>query len=333
MNFPTVSIRMTWPFTRLMKDYRVEIDVLQKTGIEDNILANPNARIPHEVAWKLMEVSLKKTGDPALGLHAGRMIEAADWGVLGFAVVNCADLRRALQYCSNHMKLLDDLVDIVLIEQRDRAIWEFQYGAVKALPAVNDYIVSSAITSVARFLGHREPLLEVCFVHSAPAYASEYQRFFGAPVRFNAEHNALILPRALLDRPVVRANPDIFVAFDKEVKKQLDVLMHSSSATVEVQRLVTKQLINGSVSMKRTAKQVHMSPATLKRRLSEEGTTHSKIVDEVRKEFALRYLANQRLPIAEVALRLGFSSASAFGKAFKRWQGITPIAYRKRNAL
>ncbi|MBN1656163.1 MAG: AraC family transcriptional regulator [Deltaproteobacteria bacterium] len=321
---------MTWPFTRIVKDYRVELDVLRQTGLEDNILASSNARIPHEIAWKLMELSLKKTGNPAIGLQAGRVIEAADWGVLGLAAVNCADLRRALQYCSDHMRLLDDLVEVVLIERSDRAIWEFQYGVVRALPAVNDYIVSSAATGVARFLGRREPLLGVSIVHTAPAYAGEYQRFFRAPVRFNAEHNALILPLTLLDRPVPRANPDMFVAFDKEVKKQLKELMRSSSATVEVQRLVTKQLVNGTVSMKLTAKQVHMSPATLKRRLNEEGTTHSKIVDEVRKEFALRYLANQRLPIAEVALRLGFSSASAFGKAFKRWQGITPIAYRKR---
>ncbi len=73
-----------------------------------------------------------------------------------------------------------------------------------------------------------------------------------------------------------------------------------------------------------------MSAATLKRRLNIEGTTYSEILDEVRRDLALRHLADRRLSIAKVALRLGFSNASAFGRAFKRWMGMTPIAYRKR---
>jgi AraC-like DNA-binding protein len=321
---------MIWPFTRIIKDYRVELEVLREAGIEDAVLTNPNARVPHALAWKLMTVSLERTGNPALGLRVGQVIEAGDWGLLAYATANCPDLRRALQYCSNHMKLLDDLCDMVLIEQSDRAVWEFRYGVIRPLPAVNDYLVSSALTGVAGLLGRRETPLEVRVMHPEPAHASEYRRILRAPVVFEADNNAIILPRSLLDRPIVRANPDMFVAFDKEVKRQLKDRIRSSSASAEVQRFVTNQLGRGAIGIKVTAKQLHMSPATLKRRLSDEGTTHSRVVDDVRKEFALRYLADRHLPIAEVALRLGFSGASAFGKAFRRWQGVNPIAYRNR---
>jgi AraC-like DNA-binding protein len=325
-----MSIRMTWPFTRIIKDYRIELEVLREAGIEKAVLADPDARIPHAVAWKLMQVSVERTGDLALGLRAGQMIEVGDWGVMAYAAVNCPDLRQALLYCNRYIRLLDDVADMVLIEKDDRAIWQNRYGVLRPLPAVNDYLVSSAVGSVTRFSGRNERPLEVHVVHAEPSYADEYARYLRAPVRFNAEYNAVVIPRAMLDRPVPRANPDVFAAFDQQAKRQLEELSHYSSASVQVQRLLKKELGGGDIGMKETAKRLHMSVATLKRRLGEEGTTHSKLVDQVRREFALRYLADRHIPVAEVALKLGFSSTSAFGKAFKRWAGVTPVAYRTR---
>ncbi|MBN1653561.1 MAG: AraC family transcriptional regulator [Deltaproteobacteria bacterium] len=328
MTSATVSIRMIWPFTRILKSYRVELEVLREAGIEATVLANPDARIPHALAWKLMQVSIDRTCNPLLGLLAGRKIEVSDWGIMAHAAVNCSDLRQAMRYCGKYIKLLDDLGDIALIEQYDKAIWQFRYKVVRPLAAVNDYLVSSALTAITRFLGRFVPPIEVHVIHPEPDYANEYMRILRAPVRYNAEYNAVVIAPSLLDRPVALANTDLFTVFDKEVKRQFDDQFQSLSASVEVQRLVIRQLGRKGFGINEIAKQVHMSAPTLKRRLSHEGTSYSEILDDVRKEFALRYLSNQHLSIEEVAIRLGFSSASAFGKAFKRWLGVTPVAYR-----
>jgi AraC-like DNA-binding protein len=330
MNSATMSIRMTWPFTRILNDYHVELEVLREAGIEKAVLADSAARIRQDLVWKLLRVSVEKTGNPALGLRAGQWIEVGDWGVIAHAAASCPTLRQSLQYLNRNIKLLDDVAVMVLVEQDDRAIWQFRYGVARPLPALNDFLVSSGVSAIVGFSGGKERPLEVHVIHPEPAYANEYARYLRAPVRFNAEYNAVVIAKSALDRPIRRANPDMFEAFDEQVKRQLEVLARYSSTSAEVQRFVKEQLGRGDIGMKETSKHLHMSVATLKRRLSEEGTTHSKLVDQIRHEFALRYLADRRLPIADVALKLGFSSTSAFGKAFKRWAGVAPIAYRTR---
>jgi AraC-like DNA-binding protein len=321
---------MVLPFTRVLNDYRLELETLSNGGIEIADLADPDARIPHDLAWKLIQVSIEKTGDLELGLHAGQRIEANDWGPMAYAAANCTDIRKAIQYCNRYMKLLDDFGDSALIEQDDRATWQFRYAIARPLPAVSDFLVTSGFMAIARFTGRIKPPIEVHLVHPEPSYTSEYLRVFRAPVRYNCEYNAIVVARSVLDQPVFCANPDIFAAFDLKTRRLMEELSSSTTAGARVQRLVVNQLGRGEIGMKEIARQLHMSVATLRRRLGDEGTTHNQLVEQVRHEFALRYIVNPQIPVAEIAAMLGFSSASAFGKAFKRWEGLSPIEYRVR---
>ncbi len=71
-----------------------------------------------------------------------------------------------------------------------------------------------------------------------------------------------------------------------------------------------------------------MSPRTLQRHLKERGTDFKNLVDDTRRRFALTYLKDRRNSLTEIAFLLGYSDASAFNRAFKRWTGLTPLAYR-----
>jgi AraC-like DNA-binding protein len=80
--------------------------------------------------------------------------------------------------------------------------------------------------------------------------------------------------------------------------------------------------------MEVTAQRLAMSVATLRRRLEEEHATFSGIVDELRRQLAEGYLRDDQPTVSEVAFLLGFSDVAAFGRAFKRWHGISPTEFR-----
>jgi AraC-like DNA-binding protein len=105
-------------------------------------------------------------------------------------------------------------------------------------------------------------------------------------------------------------------------------LPKGEATTDAVRRHLASELGKGQPTLEQIAPRLHMSPRTLHRRLDEEGTSYRQILTEVRRELASRHLMECRLAIGEIAFLPGFSEPSAFHRAFKRWTGHGPLAYR-----
>jgi YesN/AraC family two-component response regulator len=99
-----------------------------------------------------------------------------------------------------------------------------------------------------------------------------------------------------------------------------------------VRGVLAGELTEGEPTLEHLSKRLHMSARTLHRRLAAEGTTFRSVVTKLRMELADRALREPHLPIGEIAFRLGFSEPSAFHRAFKRWTGWQPLAYRRAHA-
>ena len=91
-----------------------------------------------------------------------------------------------------------------------------------------------------------------------------------------------------------------------------------------------EEITSGEVSEEDMARRLHMSRRTLQRKLSETNTTYQKLVDDTRRDLALRYMEDPRNSITDVTFLLGFSGQSAFTRAFKRWTGMSPTTYREQ---
>ena len=127
------------------------------------------------------------------------------------------------------------------------------------------------------------------------------------------------------------ANPALHAACELAAREQLARVAQRSGVSGKVRELVTSQLRSGDTRMSSVAENLAMSVATLRRRLDEEGTSHTDILDEVRHELAKTYLREPRLAISEIAFMLGFAHVAAFYKAFRRWtNGGTPASFRGR---
>ncbi|MFK8847483.1 AraC family transcriptional regulator [Streptomyces sp. Ac-502] len=183
-------------------------------------------------------------------------------------------------------------------------------------------------------VGRRIPLRHARFAHPAPAHAHEYELLFGCAVRFRAPHTAAAFDARWLAAPVVRDEAALTAMLRRAPADLLSRREYGTTVTERVRHtLVLALRATGPARLPEAAEiaaRLAVSPATLRRRLQEEGTSYQRLKDAVRREAAISSLTAGREPIAELAARLGFSEDTAFHRAFRRWTGTTPGAYRLR---
>src|SRR5262245_58421573 len=147
---------------------------------------------------------------------------------------------------------------------------------------------------------------------------------------------ALVDPDGRLSRALearrwqARAEPALAQLLDQQLAAQLAALPAEEASFLDrIRSALFAELDRGEPTLEAIAARLRMSPRTLQRRLREEGSSLSAVLDRLRAELALRYLGEPRTSIGEVAFRLGFSDPTTFHRAFRRWTGQTPAEYRR----
>jgi AraC-like DNA-binding protein len=178
---------------------------------------------------------------------------------------------------------------------------------------------------------NREHPLAVYLPWDAPTDLNEYQRIFAAPIHFNAAEIALLLRREQVERSILTADYSLLrllVAHAEEKSKQRS---DEQGKFVQKIRHIVLQLANPVFpTVEQIAAQLNTSLRSMQRRLKIEGYSYQQLTEELREEFALTYLQRPDLSISDVAYLLGYADNSAFSRAFKRWQGVSPQRWRKR---
>ncbi len=304
--------------------------VLEREGIDLAGFANPDTRIRHRVVIELLERTLLRTRDPALGLRAGESIDPSDLGVLSHVFRTCQTLREGILCSTRYSHLMNEAAAISLDESADAAVWRWRFtDDVEQLAASNDFIVASSLVGWRRSTGVDETPLEVHLMHRVATSPDDYARIFRCPVKLGMPHNAIVLRRAFLDSPMLGASRGLHVAFGKHAEAVMSRLRKDETVSGRAREAVMAELPNGDPSMEAIARKLAMSVATLRRRLEDEATSHRQILESVRCDLAKGYLSDPRLAISEVAFLLGFSHVTAFYKAFRRWMGgTTPAEFR-----
>jgi AraC-like DNA-binding protein len=324
-----LSVRLVWPFVRALGVDRPSVEAFARAGVRPADLVNLETRIPHRLLMDVLSGYVARTGDLTVGLRAAESLEPGDLETLEFAARSCANLREAIKCSARYMHLMNEAAEVSLVEDGAEALWRFRTtDGVPQAPPANDFIVGGAAVHARRYVGAMLTALEVHFVHPAPADTVPYTTFFRAKLRFGMPHNGFVLSRTHLELPMVRAEPAIQAAFETRARELSERL--GAGIRQQVTDLIVIQLRTGRISMRSLARGLSMSVATLRRRLDDEGTKFSEIVDDVRRALAETHLRNRRMSISEVAFLLGFAHVPAFYGAFRRWTGTTPTEYRER---
>jgi len=295
-------------------------------------LTDPDQRIPFAQVVALYERAAELTGDDAFGLHVGEAVDPKAFDVLGYAVINSPTLGEALDRMVRYNFIWTNgscfSVDAtgaltrIVYEYLDHTITERRHDTEMTL---------AAIAALGRTVANSElSPARVTFQHDSPRDTREHARIFQCSVEFNASKNQYFLDSRALELPIVKADPGLIALLDRHAAELVARFSREDTLRDKVQNLIRNELRGGNAALNRVAEQLGMSARTLQRKLQASGTSHQKLLDEVRHELALRYLREPELAVCEVAYLLGFSESSAFHRAFKRWTGTTPNEFRRR---
>lgn len=302
------------------------------TGFEAAWLSDPEARMPLAMEEHLWARAAVLTHKPSFGLFAASLIRPGEFDVVDYAVRTAPDLRTALQRLARYNRLQHDLAafDIIPMGETTRIEHRFDVVGPQPCPQAAEFTLASLVVVASQLGGEPVQALAVEFVHAALDQVEAYRAVFGVEPRFGAPVACVVLATDLLDRPVPTADPGLsrIVTAHAEQLLAAGQRSHENIAT-QVRRQLAEGMAHGTVSLRSVARQLNLSERSLQRRLEDQGTCFAGLMDEVRRELALRYIADQRLALGEVAYLLGFSEPSAFHRAFKRWTGMTPAAARR----
>jgi AraC-like DNA-binding protein len=175
----------------------------------------------------------------------------------------------------------------------------------------------------------RPELVQLC--HRVPSCGWKFEKFFQCPVQFSQNKNLLLFNRTTLDRVLPTSHPELARANDKIVADYLEIFTRKS-LQIKVREQVIERLPGGTPNEQTIAAKLNMSLRNLQRQLKSENCSYKKILDDTRKDLALRYLEDSNRQIIEISYLLGFSEQSNFSRAFKRWTGTTPNRHRANSS-
>lgn len=306
-------------------------------GVTPELLADVDARVPARVAVELWRRASALADDPCYGLHLAETIaENAGVSLGGHMMLASATVRESLGRILRVERMFHDVRTTshafgpeglsIRVRTKDDPI---------PLPVHATHCVFALMVLIeARATGAPLCPTRVAFEQAAPPGAeAECLRIFGTRAAFDAHENELVLSSEDLDRPHLTANLHLGAVLDRHAEAALAKLAPVDELVTRARRQVLSHVVGQrEPTLASVARALGTSARTLQRRLAERGTTFQAVVDEARRELAERYVDDRSLPLTEVAFALGFSDQASFHRAFQRWTGSTPGAFRARHA-
>lgn len=312
--------------------------LLEAVGISPGLLADPSAVITATQYHEVTVQAQRMLNDPAFALHLGEWILAEATEIVGPLYLTAPTLRDSLKACVRFMPLVSPCLDSRLEEDGDEAAY-----VCDIIPELRDdyrFLHAEATLSITwRLIRIVSGRLDACprrilLRHDGSERLSEFRRLFGPDVEilFNADRDATIFDRALLDLPNPASSPRIHAQMEKMAQARLAALPTVETVSARVLRLLEGQVGQRVMDLDDIAEMMGVSARTLQRRLSEEHTSFQKLHDGLRYRLACELLRRPDADIPTIAATLGFSEPATFHRAFRQWSGVSVTDYRRRPA-
>lgn len=329
----TVSRDMAVILLQYAANIGLDLQRLRKhSGFKTDEGTYANGRIPIARIFPLWVEVVRRSGDPNFGMHLGEASHTmTNGGILLSVMLNCADVGSALEILIRYHDLATDFVQFSLHQAGEfaRLTWETTGAAAHPERQYSEMVFCQLVFMLRRLSQNTVQPVEIRFCHPRPEDITEQQRVFACPLVFDCPKNELVLRREDLARPIFLANPALLNKLEQVAGEMLEQTYPPDSWAEKVTCLIDHDLWRGErPSLPGIAAEFALSPRQLQNKLSQEGVTYQILLDDVRKENALRRLKDPCTSICDIAFLLGFSQQSTFNHAFKRWTGKSPGEYR-----
>jgi len=323
----TVAMSVARRFVEIIEQMGLPLEpVLSAIGIDRDALDDSEARICRLRLERACELSLRPPhGIPALGLRWAERETERTFEPVSYLLAHAATLRQAFEFIARFERVLSDEPTCVLSTEAGRGIVRAvrRPGRSPNMQRLAGELAVNGFLGLVEAYGGETSIERVCFHYPAPEYHSEYRHVLGHAVHFDQPFTGVVFDAAVLDRRLSTSDPDICTALTSVVERRLLRTTRRAPYALRVRDLLTRRMPE-RIGMSTAARQLALSPRSLRARLADEGTSYGDVQRAVLRSFAESLIRDRGLSIQEAAYAMGFSGADTFHRAFKRWTGATP---------
>jgi AraC-like DNA-binding protein len=304
-------------------------ELLANVGLSSSLLQVPQARVSakhYGALWRAIAAALD---DEFFGQDSRRM-KVGSFAMLCHSILSCKTLGSALDRSLRFYALiLDDISGSAERDAKEARIVLHDAAGESPRIFAHELLLMLLYGVSCWLVGRRIPILRTEFSYAEPAHSAEYRLMYSADLRFNRPNTLLAFEAGYLDLPVVQNERSAQEFLRTAPESILLKYKNGSSLTARVRRRL-RQFLPGTVpDFDELAQEMNMTPATMRRRLHEEGESYQSIKDQLRRDLAISYLSHSSRSVMDIAVELGFSERSAFHRAFRKWTGASPGEFRR----
>ena len=307
-------------------------EVLRRCGLDPAQLYKPNLRTHFSAQPLFWEAAVELSGDPCIGLHLGENMPVYKGQILEYLLLSSTTFGDGLKRVLNYQRLISDAMHGEVTESPTPYLTNYFSEHRYLTPHLAEAMVVSLIRFLQSVSDDKFKPTRICFTHIAKTNLEEYQRVFQCPVEFNTQQFKLYFDPDILNYRSPYAEPELLSMHVQSADQHMQQL-EKRDLIVEVRSQVGALLESGDITLERISAELCMSPRQLRHQLTVAGTSLQRIITQHRKSLSRRLLSQTDESIAEIVYLTGFSEPSTFYRAFKRWEGMTPIEYRQLNNI
>lgn len=303
------------------------------TGLRLGAFEPADPRVSFDAMASLFERAAELTGDDLLGFKRGQIRETRRAGLLAFLGMAAPTVGSFLTNLARYQRVYSEATEISIERLWQEGLYEWQFSVPRAVERrqIAEFGAAATLSDIRRLTGRHVRPTRVEFRHHRAGGVATIKRFYGCPVLFGSDRNRTYLKVSDLDLPLRTADEYLFRTVETYCMDALSKLgQRATDSVVAVENEIAGRLVSGDASLAGVARALGLSARTLSRRLFEEGTTFSAVVEDYRAAMAKQLIRDAGMPVTEIAYLLGYGDASAFSTAFKRWTGQTATAFRSQ---
>jgi AraC-like DNA-binding protein len=309
--------------------------LLRRAGLTPEVIADPEERLSVRSQVALLDEAAIALKDDRLGFTLARDFDLREIGLLYYVMASSQTLGDALKRVARYSQITNEAL-VVGYREGNRLIINLSYSGVPRHSERHQIeFCMFAVLRICRMLtGQNLVPQHFSISHHRSGSISDMARFVGTKVEFGADTDEFALNIDARALPLIHSDPYLNDLLLKYCEAALaDRRGDTSQLRTRVENAISSLLPHGRVLVEDVARGLGMSERTLARKLSDEGLNFTEILQQLRRDLAVRYLDDRKLHVSKIAWLLGFNEVSAFTHAFKRWTGKTPREMRTAGAF
>ncbi|WP_057395763.1 AraC family transcriptional regulator [Pseudomonas fluorescens] len=325
----TTSIGLVHEALLSARQQRIDVaPALREADIDPQLLNSPRARISPAAFARLWVSLAELLDDEFFGMDSHPM-RRGSFELMCHTLVHCETLGQALERVLSFMRVvLDDIYGELHVQEISGIIVLQDYGVSRRLFTYGIWL-TMVHGLMCWLINQRIPIQALSFHASKPPDDSDYRMRFCEGIQFSAPITQMRFDKKFLSLGIAQNTASLSAFLESSPARLLVKYRNDDSISVLIRRFLRGMSPHSWPERDELARILGMSNSTLLRRLQTEGTHYQGLKDDLRRDMAIYLLSRGEMTVTDVATEIGFQEVSAFHRAFKKWTGINPGAYRR----